>query len=228
MCLTCIQHILNWTSYISRARQLQVVTIPDSAGGDKCGPPALTGTGACIEKGSEDTHQGAGWENPRVLFATHFSFPSLPFMTDMGPFAGEASPSRNFSPLSQPLALSRCSPVPQGPPTSELTQPRRPPYGCCPPCHSTSYSRLPFCCNRYFLGFHSNASKGRGKGPADWGPILIGVGHAPFTLPSSACAPPPRWIPQDDWPSLGLRAASPSSDHPLGRGRRWAPCTLIG
>lgn len=95
------------------------VTILDRAGRDKCGFRALRveqgGAGACIEKGVKTAPEwlqvGGG---SRRLFTTHFLFPFLPFMTDTGPLARKASPSRCPSPCLQPPSLSRCSPVSPG------------------------------------------------------------------------------------------------------------------
>lgn len=89
------------TSRISRAHQLHVLTIPDSAGGNKCGSPATGGRGFALKRAVK-TPLVTDWEGLRVLSPTHFPFPSLPFMTDRGLLAREATPYKRFSPRPSP------------------------------------------------------------------------------------------------------------------------------
>lgn len=142
---------LHWPHFkgsVATCGQWPVVNILDNTGRQVWASPRPRPTsGACTPLNGVRAQVASWGMPPRGLFVIHFPFLSLPFMTDGGPLAGEASPSRPPGTRPQHLALSGCcSPLPRGLPTWEFTQPRLPlggccSGGCCPSCHSTFCSR---------------------------------------------------------------------------------------
>lgn len=124
------------------------------------------------------------------------SFPSI--HDRYGSFAGEASLSRHFSPLPQPLASPIAPQYPRGHPLrNSLSLATR--FADAALLVTQLLAPAPgFAVTVASLGFHSDATKGRGKGPAAWGPILIGVGYAPFFLVFSSLRSAP-WMDFASW-----------------------------
>ena len=167
------------------------------------------------------------------LSPTSFPFTFLPFVTDRGSLAEAASPSRCPSPCPQPLAVSRCSPVLPG---------GRPPPNS--PSRAAGHVDVAFPVTQLLapsprlaitvasLGFHRDATKGRGNGLArpealfDWW-----IAELHLFLPSSSLSPvlrPSRWVQEADWLAPWRELLVPAQTSSAGRGRRWAPCALIG
>lgn len=162
-----------------------MVTVLDSAGRQISAPTHRVKqgrAGPCIEEGSEDTANGARAPVVRRGVPGGFS-PSISPFLPVRSLARELSPSRRPSPRPQPLALSGCSWVPRGPPTSEFTQPRRQPSECCPPCHSISCFRPPPPATFASCGFHSDTAGGGGRGRGAEAPFWLVDGQAPSSSP---------------------------------------------
>lgn len=118
--------------------------------------------------------------------------------------------------------------TPRGPSTSEFTQSSCRPCGCC--LLLAPSPRLAITVAS--LGFHRDATKGRDNGRSrpealfDWW-----IAKTLLFPPSSSLLPvlrPPRWVPEADWLAPWRERLVPAQTGSEGRGRRWAPCALIG
>ena len=166
------------------------------------------------------------------------SFPHLfplyfPPIRDRGSLVGAASPSRCPSPCPQPLAISGCSPVlPGGRPPPNSPSRAAGPVDVAFPITQLLAPSPSLAITVASLGFHRDATKGRGNGLLrpealfDWwiAKTLL------FPLSSSLLPVlrPQRWVPEADWLAPWRERLVPAQTGSAGRGRRWAPCALIG
>lgn len=161
-----------------------VVSILNSAGGDKCGPRAYraeqSGAGLALKRAVK-TPLGCRLESLGVLLAINFHFSSFLFMTYRTP---SLEPSPHIRP---PIQVPRRPPPAPSPllllPTTLREAHLRIHFSA--PRAMWMLWMLPFLSFNFLLlsrlvgtfaslGFHNNSTKGRGKGRAEPRPLLIG------------------------------------------------------
>lgn len=164
--------------------------------------PRHRGTGPCIKKGSEDTP----WlQIGRVSGC--FPPPISPFLPSHSWQTGVSSPERPLhtsasahAPTPSPLPLL---PSPPGAAHLGIHLASPPAWWMLPSLSLNFLIPPPPCSNRRFLSFPQRRHPEAGKGARglethfDWWratPLL--------SRPLCARVPPPRWIPQADWPAL--------------------------